>query len=131
MNTEIEIQDTRTRAAIEWARALKKNHDLDIHAANETLLAFQFNQLLEAITFDSIKTETEAKPKEFLDVARTMIEQSGERTKREKLELESRVYRDQVAEQKRKLQETLAAGKTERGLSPEALREMEEAMAQL
>jgi hypothetical protein len=131
MNTETEPLTTRTRAAFDWARALKKNDKLDIHQANEILLAFQFNQLLEAIGFDTIKSETEAKPKDFLDVARTMIEQSGERTKREKLELESRIYRDQVAEQKRKLQETVAAGKTERGLSPEALREIEEAMANL
>jgi hypothetical protein len=128
MNTEI-LQD-RTRAAYQWSRALQKDNT-DIHTANETLLAFQFNQLLEAITFDTLKTKVEQNPKEFFETAAKVNEQQSERTKRLKIELELETFRDQVAEQKRKLQETIAAGKTERGIDPEVIEEIEAVMAQL
>ena len=128
MNTDI-LQD-RTRAPSEWAREQQKNNT-DIHTANETLLAFQFNQLLEAIGFDDIKKNVEQSPKEFLEIIQKMIDQQGERTKRLKVDQELEIYRDEVAEQKRKLQETIAAGKTERGIDPEVIREIEEVMATL
>jgi aminopeptidase N len=98
---------------------------------NETLLAFQFNQLLEAIGFDKIKTDVEKQPKEFLEVARTMLEQSSERTKRMKVELELQLYREQVTEQKRKMEDAVNTDRSELGLSPEALQKIEEAMARL
>ena len=129
MNTE--ILNERTRAALAWSRDAQTKDNTDIHTLNETLLAYQFNQLLEAINFDHIKDKVEQSPKDFLDVARTMTEQGSERTKRMKVELELQLYRDQVAEQKRKLQDTIADGKTEHGLSPETLRQIEEVMAQL
>jgi hypothetical protein len=130
MNTE-PLQD-RTRAAIEWARAHQQNNNpTDIHAVNQTLLAFQFNQLLEAIGFDKIKSEFEKSPKDYLDLTRTVLEQSSERTKRMKVELELETYRDQVAEQKRKVEDALNKPELQKGLSPEALQQIEEAMAHL
>jgi aminopeptidase N len=134
MNTqnkpETEILNTRSRAALDWARALQ-NENTDPNALNETLLAFQFNQLLEAIGFDKIKTDVEKQPKEFLEVARTMLEQSSERTKRMKVELELQLYREQVTEQKRKMEDAVNTDRSELGLSPEALQKIEEAMARL
>jgi hypothetical protein len=118
----------RTRAALEWARA---HNETDVHAVNQTLLAFQFNQLLEAVCFDDIKDKLGQSPKEFLELARTLLEQNGERTKRMKVELELQTYRDQVAEQKRKMEEALQKPDTQKGLSPEVLQQIEEAMAQL
>jgi hypothetical protein len=129
MNTEL-LQD-RTRAAIEWSRELRTKDNIDVHTLNQTLLAFQFNQLLEAISFDKIKTDIEKSPKEFLEVARTVAEQGTEHVKRVKAELELQTYRDEVAERKRKLQETISASKTGGGISPEVIQEIEEVMATL
>lgn len=129
MNTE--ILNTRTRAALDWSRELQSKHNIDVHTANDLLYALQFNQLLEAINFDTIKEKVEESPKEFLEVARTMNEQSSERTKRLKVEHELEIYREEVAERKRKLQETIAAGKTGGGISPEVIQEIEEVMATL
>jgi len=133
MNTEnkieTEILNTRSRAALDWARALL-NENTDPNALNETVLAFQFNQMLEAIGFDAMKEKLGGQPKEFLEVARTMLEQSSERTKSMKVELELQLYRDQVADQKRKVEEALTP-RTEGGLSEEALQKIEEAMARL
>lgn len=129
MNTE--ILKTRTRAAIEWSRELQAKDNIDVHTANDLLYALQLNQFLEAIAFDNIKQKIEGSPKDFFEVLQKMIDQQSERTKRFKVEQELEVYRDQVAEQKRKLQETIAAGKTERGIDPEVIQQIEEVMATL
>ena len=126
MTTETESK-TRSRAALEWARGLEKTDKIDANALNETLLAYQINDLLESFDFSKLKANIQ-NHKEYLDLARTILEQSAERTKRLKVELELQIYRDNVKTQKETMREVL---KDERGLSPETLRALEAAMAKL
>ncbi|MGZ4963218.1 MAG: hypothetical protein ACXWDN_18555 [Limisphaerales bacterium] len=130
MNIENETKQNRSRAALEWARGLEKNDKTDANTLNETLLAFQMNDLLESFDFEKLKSKLE-NTKEYLEVARTILEHSSERTKRLKVELELQIYRDNVTEQKEKMRDALDKGEARKGLSPETLREIEAAMAKL
>jgi hypothetical protein len=134
MNTEaetIERLNARSQAALRWARELEKKDHIDANALNEMLLAFQINDFLESVDLKAIQDSSTRSTKEYMEVARTILEQSAERTKRLKLELELKMYRDQVADQKRKLREALSKGGATKGLSPETLGEIEAAMSQM
>lgn len=129
MTTENEIDArTRSRAALEWARQLEKTEKTDPSTANETLVAFQINELLESIDLKEILEKVESGSKEYLELVRTILDQCAERTKRMKVELELQMYKQTVKEQTHTMQEVLHG---EPGLSPETLRALEAAMAKL
>ncbi|MDB6057234.1 MAG: hypothetical protein JWO95_1078 [Verrucomicrobiales bacterium] len=129
MNTEIRNQN-RSEAALAWAQGLEKDHKTNANALNETLLAFQINQLLEAFNFDQLKTKME-NGKDYRDVVGIILEQSSERTKRLKVELELQTYKENVTAQKQKIGDALEKGEMKKGLSPETLRIIEAAMARM
>jgi hypothetical protein len=129
MNAENENQN-RSQAALAWAQTLDTHHKTDANALNETLLAHQINQLLESFNFEELQKNIES-PKEYLDLARTILEQTSERTKRLKVELELAIYKENVTAQKQKVQEALDKPEAQVGLTPEILREIEAAMARL
>jgi hypothetical protein len=125
MNTETEPKQNRSRAALEWARELETKHKIDANALNETLLAHQINDLLESFNLETLKKNMQ-NHKEYLDLARTILEQTSERTKRLKVELELQMCRENVTTQKKTMTEAL-----QKGLSPETLVALEAAMAKL
>lgn len=129
MNTETKNQN-RSEAALAWAQALEKNHKIDANALNETLLAFQLNQLLESFNFDGLKTKLE-NAKDYRDIVSVILEQSNERTKRLKVELELQMYKENVTAQKQKIGDALDKSEFKKGFSPETLRDIEAAMARM
>ncbi len=130
MNTETETKQNRSRAALDWARELETKHKIDANALNETLLAHQINDLLESFDLSKLKTNIQNQ-KEYLELARTILEQTSERTKRLKVELELAMYKENVTAQKQKVQEALEKPEAKKGLTPETLRQIEAAMARL
>lgn len=128
----IETASARAKASVDLVRELKKDGDVHITEANELMLAAQVNDALRKFDGNGLTTLLSSDPKKFFDLAMTVTAQSSERTKREKLELDFKKYRDKVEEQKRKIEDALAAGKKEKGgLTKEALAQIEQAAAML
>jgi hypothetical protein len=128
---ETETLNSQSHAALEWARTHKKKRRIDVHALNKILAEHQMNQVLEGIDVHTLKKDVAQSPKLYFEIVKIILDTYGEMTKRHKVELESKIYKDEVAEQKRKVREALSSPDVAKGLSPETLREIEAAMAQL
>ena len=94
----------RASASLDMIRALKKEGDVHITEANELMLASQINEVLSEFDPTLLKALMAEKPEKFLQLAFAVTAQSGERTKREKLELELQKYKDKVAAASKELQ---------------------------
>ncbi len=118
----------RSEAALDMVRALREDGDGQVHIteANEYLVASHLAEVLAEFDPSNLKTLLRESPKQFVQLANVVIGQSSERTKREKLELEFRKYRDAVEEQKAKILAATARAREGGGLSEEALQEIEE-----
>ena len=127
----IEQLTARRDAALELVRDLKQGGEVHITEANELILASQINEALSDFDPAIIRELLAEKPEKFFQLAQAVTSQTNERTKREKLELDYKKYRDTVEEQKRKIQESLNVAKSKGGLTKETLKQIEEAAALL
>ncbi len=128
--TRTEEIKARAEASLAMVQAMKDGDGegtLHITEANELLLASQINEALSEFEPAALKQLLQENPAKFFDLSSAVAGQSNERTKRQKLELEFRKYRDQVEEAKAKLLAATSAAKIAGGLSAETLREIEEA----
>lgn len=88
----------RSNASLEMVRELKKDGEVHITEANDLILASQINEVLSDFDTDTLKGLMQEKPATFLRLAMAVTSQTGERTKREKLELEVKKYQAKIAE---------------------------------
>lgn len=116
----------RTKAAFALVQDFKDKDKSAFSSCNELLLLSQINDVLQGFNPERLKELIEEKPEHFFRLASAINAQSSERIKREKLELEWKKYQDQVAEQKRKIDEALEGSQCQ-GLTPETLAKIEEA----
>jgi len=94
----------RAKASLDLVRELKAAGDVHITEANELILASQINEALQAFDGKGLSDLLAEKPKEFFNLAASVIGQSSERTKREKLELELKKYQDAVSKAREEIQ---------------------------
>lgn len=131
--TRIAEIKARSEASLEMVRALQKDGEasgsgaLHITEANELILASQVNEVLSDFKVDDLKALLELEPENFPKLAKIVTAQSGERTKRQKVELEYQRYRDKVEAQKRAIESELQKAR-EGGLAPETITKIEEAL---
>lgn len=97
LNNQRRIEEMQARAdlAVDLARQLQ-DANLDFADANELLVASQINDVLSDFNPEHLKALLTESPKQFFNLVQSVTAQSNEKTKREKLELDFRKYKDQV-----------------------------------
>lgn len=125
----IDLLQLRSEVAREMARSFTKSRNA-FASLNEMLLASQLNDALQDVNIGMLKEALADKPELYFRLASAVNEQASERTRRRKLKLDFKKYRDSVREQKEKILEAARAA-SPGGLSPEALARIEEAAALL
>jgi hypothetical protein len=125
----IELLKLRSETVMELVKEFSKRRNA-ITSLNEMLLASQLNDALQDVNIGVLKEALVDKPELYFRLASAVNEQASERTRRRKLKLEFKKYRDSVREQKEKILEATRSATVE-GLSPEALAKIEEAAALL
>jgi hypothetical protein len=116
----------RSEAQAAMLQELKGNKE-HLEDANTLLLADTVNEVLQDLDPADLKNLLKEEPKQFFMLAQSVNSAAGERSRRIKVELDWQKYRDVVAEQKAAIEKALASKSRKGGLSPEALREIEEA----
>jgi hypothetical protein len=93
----------RSEASLELVRQLnsEKTHIVD---ANQMVLASKISEVLNDVDETALKALIAIDPKRFFQLAALVNSQTGERTKREKLELEVRKYQDAIEKATTELQ---------------------------
>jgi|GEM_PF-1340872 len=121
----IEVIMKQSEIACQLARRLK-NEKSSFITANELLLASQIHELLECFDPRVLMESLADKPELYFRLASAVNEQASERTRQKKLRLEFRKYKDQIQEQKQKIEDAVRVAHSS-GLSPEILGQIEAA----
>jgi hypothetical protein len=122
----LEALRIRAEVAIEMARHFHVDEKEAFSLSNQILLCSQINDVLQDYDPQALKELVVAKPEQFFRLAAAVNAQAAESHRYEKIQLELKKYRDQVAEQKRKIQVVLGQNQAQ-GLTPEVLAQIEEA----
>jgi hypothetical protein len=122
---------TRTESALGTLRRLKLAGKGDLADANDLLLANQLHEILRDFDPASVKDNLATKPEQFFRLATAIINQTGDRTARQRIQLELDKFRDHVAKQKTELEKAAHQTNAEGGLPPEIVRQIQIAIAGL
>lgn len=121
----IEAIMKQSEIACQLAQGLKKGKR-NFVTASELLLASQIYELLRRFDPQVLMESLVDKPELYFRLASAVNDQASERTRQRKLRLELRKYKDQVQEQKQKIEDSARAAHSS-GLSPEILEQIEAA----
>lgn len=124
------IESMRARAdmARDLVLELKKSGPEGTHVteANELLIASQINEVLADFNPEHLKALLIESPDKFFNLVTSAGTLSNERTKRRKLELEFRKYKDAVEARKKEIQDALNTAKNaDAAITAETIAEIE------
>lgn len=111
----------------EFALQLARQSDGSLQLANVAVAESLIYEALEAFNLKDFKVKLQAKPELFSILLDGVAKLSRARVEERRIQFEFKKYQDKVAEQKRKIGAQLQKAKGG-GLSPEAVRQIGEAM---
>ena len=121
----------RTNQVLELAGSLDDGGRIGFEKVSASIVAARVMDCLQNFDPERLDKLLESKPEMFFRLAKTVSDQSLDLTRLRNVELDFKKYRDNVEEQKRRIEAASKPAKKAEGLTKEQIAEIQEAMRML